>query len=442
SRYLGRCLRNKAAIARKKGDYAAAENFIEEAIDVYRASGTAEYFLPGAQMMRFSIYFEQGKYEVASQIISTLKEEDFNTEHSDYGRYCLGRIQWALHTHQLSAIPEYLKKGLAYTQRTNNLHIRQALYEQGAVYYHHVSNAPREVEYLRSFKLLRDSLFNVQRTQYANLLDTRYQTEQKEQQIAQLELEDELKEAELQNQKSIMTAGVIGLGLLGIFLLVLFRRNRKITEQKGIIEKALTEKDILLREIHHRVKNNLQLVSSLLGLQGMTTKDAEIKEAINAGKSRVMSMALIHQDLYNKEQLTSVNVQEYLEKLCRELISTYQLSTDQVQLTTAIQPLDLDVETLIPLGLIINELLTNALKYAFPDEKKGEIHIKLYEQEDHLHLEVNDNGIGFDAAQAKASSFGLRLIRSLLRQLDGEMQSTNQAGSQFSFQFKEYKKVA
>ncbi|MEL7148591.1 MAG: sensor histidine kinase, partial [Bacteroidota bacterium] len=261
-------------------------------------------------------------------------------------------------------------------------------------------------------------------------------------QIAQLELEDELKETELQNQQSIMTVGLIGLGLLGLFLLVLFRRNRKITEQKGIIEKALGEKDILLREIHHRVKNNLQLVSSLLGLQGMTTEDIEIKEAINAGKSRVMSMALIHQDLYNKEKLTSVNVKEYLEKLCRELISTYQLSPNQVQLTTAIQPLDLDVDTLIPLGLIINELLTNALKYAFPGQQTGEIHIKLYEQAERLRLEVNDNGVGIDTTQAKETSFGLRLIKSLLRQLDGEMQTTNDGGSQFTFEFRDYKKVA
>ena len=329
---------------------------------------------------------------------------------------------------------------MAYTQGTNDLYTKQLLYEYGADYYGRTRNTNKEVAYLRASQVLRDSLYDVQRTQYANLLDTRYETEQKEQMIAQLELEDELQAAELQSQRSIITGALAGLAMLVVFLLLLFRRNRQIAEQKGVIQKALQEKDTLLREIHHRVKNNLQLVSSLLGLQGMSTKDEEIKEAINAGKSRVMSMALIHQDLYNREQLTSVNVQEYLEKLCQELVSTYQISPNQVSLQADIEPLDLDVDTLIPLGLIINELLTNALKYAFPNGQSGQIYIRLQEVNNHLQLEVNDNGIGFSPANASNTSFGFRLIKSLLRQLDGEMESSNQDGAQFRFQFQEYKK--
>ncbi|MEO0725000.1 MAG: histidine kinase dimerization/phosphoacceptor domain -containing protein [Bacteroidota bacterium] len=440
SRALGNCLRNKAIVAYKQGQYEKATALAEEAIGIFQASGNEQNFVPGVKTTLFSIHFAESDYSAAGNILASLQEEDFRPQSPDYGQFFLQKMQWALHTNDLNEVPAYLEKGMVYTLNTNDLYIKQLLYEYGAEYYERTRNANQEIAYLRASQVLRDSLYDVRRTQYANLLDTRYETEQKEQMIAQMQLEDELQSAELQSQRSIITGGLVGLAMLAGFLLLLFRRNRQIAEQKGVIQKALQEKDTLLREIHHRVKNNLQLVSSLLGLQGLTTKDQEIKEAINAGKSRVMSMALIHQDLYNKEQLTSVNVREYLEKLCQELISTYQISPNQVSFQADIEPLDLDVDTLIPLGLIINELLTNALKYAFPKGASGQIHIKLHEVNNLLRLEVNDDGVGFDPASASSSSFGFRLINSLLRQLDGEMESSNQDGAQFRFQFRDYKK--
>lgn len=269
----------------------------------------------------------------------------------------------------------------------------------------------------------------------------------------ELKRQEEILLLEKKNQENIYQARLsryqlifgFGLAILGLGLFTIFqirKRSKKIKEQNKIISKSLEEKEILLKEIHHRVKNNLQLVSSLLGLQGMTSENVEIKEAINAGKSRVMSMALIHQDLYNKDRLTSVNVKEYLEKLCKELIHTYQLKPDQVHLTTDIQAIHLDVDTLIPLGLIINELLTNALKYAFPDNQSGRVHVRLFEADDCLQLEVSDNGIGIDKSKESGTSFGLQLIGSLLEQLEGEMQTTSHDGTQFQFQFREYTKVA
>ncbi len=211
----------------------------------------------------------------------------------------------------------------------------------------------------------------------------------------------------------------LGLSLFTVFQLR--KRNRKIKSQNEIISKALTDKDLLLREIHHRVKNNLQLISSLLTLQGRSIDDEMAIQAINDGRNRVRSMALIHQDLYNKENLTDIGVKTYLEKLCTELFDTYKIDKDRIQLHLAIDDIDIDIDTMIPLGLIINELITNTLKYAFPQDHKGNLNIDLYNEDEQLILKVEDDGIGYDPSTVRKDSFGATLISALSDQLEGEM---------------------
>ena len=218
--------------------------------------------------------------------------------------------------------------------------------------------------------------------------------------------------------------GIMGLFIIaigGLALWQLKKKNNRIASQNQVISKSLTEKDILLREIHHRVKNNLQLVSSLLTLQGQSIDDKTARLAITEGKNRVRSMALIHQNLYNKENLTNISVKEYLEKLTQELFYTYKIDADKIKLKLDIQDLDLDIDTLVPLGLIINELITNCLKYAFPDNREGLLEVKLYKKEQQLVLNVNDNGVGYDQNHTRSSSFGSTLISALTEQLEGKL---------------------
>ena len=137
--------------------------------------------------------------------------------------------------------------------------------------------------------------------------------------------------------------------------------------QNTIVFEALKEKDFLLREIHHRVKNNLQVISSLLSLQARQIGDKNIQKAINEGRSRVRSMALIHQNLYQNENLTGVSVERYLSNLLSELFDTYKVDSDKITLHFNIQDIDLDVDTMVPFGLILNELISNCLKHAFPN---------------------------------------------------------------------------
>jgi two-component sensor histidine kinase len=289
---------------------------------------------------------------------------------------------------------------------------------------------------------MKDLIVNEERDLKINELHTKYETEKKEAEILRLSLVDQLNESRITNHRYALGGSLLGLGLLSFLLFRLQGQKKKIQSQNKIITKALNEKDILLREIHHRVKNNLQLVSSLLGLQSHHIKDPTAIQALNSGKSRVKSMALIHQGLYNKENLTGVSVREYLEKLSNELITSFKVDTDRIKLHTDIPDLLLDVDTLIPMGLIINELLTNALKYAFPNDSEGQINIRLFEEDGQLRLNFSDNGIGINLENRSSDSFGYRLIDTLLEQLEGEMQVKNDSGTQLFFTFNDYKIAA
>jgi len=291
---------------------------------------------------------------------------------------------------------------------------------------------------LEKLKLLNDSLVGENSRNKINELEIAYQTEKKQQQIAFLDLENENAKLLLSKKNRTLLVVTLGLIFISILSLVLFILIRKYLKQKKVLAKALTEKDVLLREIHHRVKNNLQLVSSLLTLQGQSIDDKMALKAINEGKSRVRSMALIHQDLYQNENITSVSAQTYLSKLCNELFQTYNIKEEQVRLKTAIQDVYIDVDTLIPLGLILNELVTNSLKYAFPDDRKGQIEILLKEDENQLIVRVKDDGVGYKPDEVRSNSFGSVLIGSLIQQLDGQIETVIDNGTNITLKLKEY----
>ncbi|MBK7556289.1 MAG: sensor histidine kinase [Flavobacteriales bacterium] len=161
------------------------------------------------------------------------------------------------------------------------------------------------------------------------------------------------------------------------------------------------------------MKNNLQTVSSLLSIQGRSITDETAKQAVNDSRLRVKSMALIHQDLYREGDLTGVQMEDYVAKLANGLVTSYSM-TDRVQLDLRVHPINLDVDTAVPLGLILNELITNALKYAWPDGRPGRLQVSMsVSTEDALLVDVIDDGIGMkDGAQVAASGtgFGLGMI--------------------------------
>lgn len=296
--------------------------------------------------------------------------------------------------------------------------------------------------YLEKNKALSEEIYQTEQLLTVNKMESDYNRKGQDLKIAALDQENILKEKTVSIQSKAITGSAIALSLLAILSFFLFRINRKVNSQKAIIEKALGEKDILLREIHHRVKNNLQLVSSLLTIQSKDVKDEQALEALHIGKSRVKSMSLIHQDLYQKEKLTGINVKTYLEKLSSELFNTYNISKDQIDLNLDIENIDLDVDTLVPLGLIINELITNALKYAFPQGREGSLSIKFEMDNNALKLTVKDDGIGLSESMASSKSFGNTLIKALTKQLNGTMNVDGTNGTNIELSFLDYKLAA
>jgi PAS domain S-box-containing protein len=213
---------------------------------------------------------------------------------------------------------------------------------------------------------------------------------------------------------------------------------RNITDRKKAEEKlkaSLKEKEVLLREIHHRVKNNLQVISSLLTLQSNQIKGKKNMEFFKDSQNRVKSMALIHEKLYQSHNLARINFKEYLSTLVNGLFRSYHTRSSNITLKLDVEDVSLEVDSAIPCGLIVNELVSNSLKYAFPDERKGEIRVALRSlNKKNIELVVSDNGIGIpdDFDVRKAESLGLHLVTILAEdQLDGEIKLSRDHGTEF-----------
>ncbi|GGD58624.1 sensor histidine kinase [Muriicola marianensis] len=240
---------------------------------------------------------------------------------------------------------------------------------------------------------------------------------------------------QIRKQQIIQTLGIVLIILLILYLVLIFksaRTNRRNSEKLRIQNE---EKEFLLKEIHHRVKNNLEIVSSLLSLQADQILDPKVKSAMIKSQQRVHSMSMIHQRLYQGKSLSHIEMKDYFRNLGNYVIHSYG-KEDLITLDCEMEPITVDIDHAIPIGLIVNELLSNALKYAFPDDRKGHIRISLYQRGSVLHLEVSDDGIGKDNGHGtEGTGFGTQLIALLTTQLDGEMDLVVDKGTSVSFNF-------
>ena len=216
-----------------------------------------------------------------------------------------------------------------------------------------------------------------------------------------------------------------------------------ITEQKRAeneIISSLNEKNILLQEVHHRVKNNMQIISSLLNLQTQYVEDDEAIDVLKESQNRVKSMAMIHEKLYQSEDLTNINFVNYIQSLVSNLFYSYNID-NRINPVLKIENLSLNIETAVPCGLIISELVSNSLKYAFPNEINGEIFISLKFVDGKYEMIIRDNGIGMseDIDFNNLETLGLLLVNSLIEQLDGEMVLNRKQGTEYWIRFEEIK---
>lgn len=217
---------------------------------------------------------------------------------------------------------------------------------------------------------------------------------------------------------------------------------REITERKAAEDKiraSLHEKEVLLKEIHHRVKNNLQVITSLLSLQSAKIPGAEIQAILKESQTRVKSMALVHEELYQSEDFSRVDFADYIRRLTSNLFHTYQTGPVVVSLRVDVEKVYLTVDTAIPCGLIINELVSNALKHAFHGRAEGSITIRLQRDGAAHVLTVSDDGVGLplEVDPRTTETLGLQLVSTLTRQLGGSLAVTREKGTQFELRFVE-----
>ncbi len=227
----------------------------------------------------------------------------------------------------------------------------------------------------------------------------------------------------------------------GAFTKSLVTAQDNLYASKHKVEIRNLEKDTFLKEVHHRVKNNLQTVSSLLSLQSRTTDDDRTKSILKSSQNRVISMAMVHEMLYMREDLSKIPYRSYVQELSEYLIKSLKGADNKVTLNLDIADIELGIDTAIPLGLLINEAITNSLKYGIKDDLEGEIDISLKkEDESNYVLNIGDNGEGYSEATAlkKSHSLGLKLIHNLARQLKGTItRDASKKGTNYIVTFRE-----
>ncbi len=318
-----------------------------------------------------------------------------------------------------------------------------------AAYYDKVENYKNAAMYYKRNERIKDSLAQKQSSIIKQQLVTIVANEDLENSqrlIDEQKRINELARSEMKAKDERINLVFISLifTLLGFAGLVYayvksIKNQRLIAEQNHIIENALIEKDSLLKEIHHRVKNNLQMVSSLLSLQTKNTRSKAAIEALEEGKSRVKAMALIHQKLYQNDDLSVIEMQGYIESLINSVQSVYKKGGHNISITIDAEGTELDIDRAIPFGLILNELVSNSFKYAFPEnDENGKIYIHLRKNGEQGYFEYTDNGVGLpeDAEERAHSSMGIRLMNRLVNQLQSKLNiDRDNEGVRFWFNF-------
>ena len=419
------------------GDLKFALESINKSIDLYKSINETGIPLMASINWRGNIYKYMDRYDeaIADYQVNFDRSTEMGLERylipslANIGHVYLmqGKYKEAL-PYNLQAIDIMKKTGRMRNLWENYMHVSNIYESLGdyklALYYHHLYADAHEEFKNNTIRGLESEA------------QAKYETGQKNAQIY-------FQEEKIAQQKRTQLLYIVLAGLLAFILFGLFyyyrkrkKRNVELQSLNAELHTKNKQNELLLKEIHHRVKNNLELVKSLLALQSAQIEDSATKEAMQASQNRVQSMGIIHQKLYQGENLGSIEMKDYFINLGEGILDSFN-AEDKVKIECAMDNLDLDVDTAVPIGLIVNELLTNALKYAFPKDGKGNIKISLQRTApETLTLKVADNGVGKDGTtKPKGTGFGSQLVKLLTHQLNGQMNEINDGGTLVEFQF-------
>ena len=436
---------NFAGIETKLGNYEAALGYVDKALALGHRYNDNTYLAHNLEI-KSDIYFHQRKYRAVigtARAVLQIQPVDYDIEVQLYNR--LSKTYLALR--DTARARDYLEKII----RTVNIGSPASITLYDITIYKDVANALRDsgqyqlaLQYFEKYAVLENERLTNEKNNRVNELQAQFDLNDKELKLNALTIERQKSQliiAQQQNTVLFTIAALVLIAVAGSFFYWKSRISKKsnllLQSKNAEIDNSLREKSLLLKEIHHRVKNNLQLIISLLNIQARENNHAAVDDFLEKGRGRIISMALIHQNLYEADNLAKVNFQQYLDHLIASNTAIYGAEMEAIAINTDAGNLNFDVETSIPLGLIINELLCNAMKYAFKEQHGGRIVIRLSQgTAGNYILYFSDNGKGLPR-DAKAGNFGTELVKLLAMQLNGEVAVESTAGTAYTISFED-----
>ncbi len=414
-------LNNIGNIYKNRGDYKVAKEYMEKAVADIETTGREQYIIP-LSINLANIYTDIKDYDKSILFfeklliqIDTVKDvysyaaalRGLGTSNIAKGKNKLG-LKYFEHAYKKYRISDFFDERYDMMPDLINAYKVNKKYSDGLRLYD-------------EYNTIKDSIFSVEKDKNLTEALQKYESEKKDAQLKVLELEGEKSKQQKKLYLFVAIAGILIAVLLGFFGYKNRKKNIILDKHKRFLEATLDEKNTLLKEVHHRVKNSFQIVSSLLYLQSENIEDKEAKIAIKEAENRVRSMVLIHQRLYNKDELVGINTKDYFNDLVHDIIESHQFKKEKIQYELYIESLVLDIETITPIGLILNELIVNTLKHAFVEvHEDSKLVVRFSKENDRLVLKVIDNGKGFEG-EIENTSFGITLMKALSKKLKANL---------------------
>jgi two-component sensor histidine kinase len=396
-----------------------------------------------------ALYYIAKSFEINSSINS---ESDLAYDYNVFGSIYIELKNWKEAIIHLEKAYELVEKDILSENRLDIL--RQLGYA-----HHENGNHEKSADYFMEFFTQNDSFKISNQSSFIENELIRYELFADSIKLAQLKLEQDLETAKKENTalsnqinfRNYTYAIVILLLLISLIAILFISARRRLSQtmqheavlqvQNEELKRTLIskeEKEVLLKEVHHRVKNNLQIINSLIRLQSNFMNAKNFKEKLVETENRIRSMALIHEKLYKTGNLASLSVRNYIEELAINILESYENHNVNIKLKFDLEDREYGIDTLIPLGLIINEVLSNAIKHAFYERTEGNIWISIHSTGPISHMKIKDDGIGADLTfdELKEDSLGLELVDSLTDQLDGKLELNTENGFEYSFEFR------
>jgi len=423
-----------------------AYKYYKEAERLYIYSGDS-ISLPAVWSNTAKLHYDKSEYEVAYNYMQkSMNYADKKKHIADQitDRTLLANILCKMKKY--AEAENYALEALAIAEKQGFPERKQYVFETLSRIYEGKGDYKTAYKYVSKYRDLRDSLINDEKASIIAEMQVKYEDAKKDNEINELKLEAvEKKNIELEKKRlqtgisTLIIGGVIGLIIfivIVVLLIITIRLEKKNTqlqaEKKNQTEILLEQEKLLMRESHHRIKNNLQLINSILDLQSRSIADPEAKRIFSESRKRIQAISFAHQRLHGNDTVEKLNIKNFLNDLIQSIRSSSMNEDTDINLEFAVDDVSLSTEKAVPIGLIINELLTNSIKYAFPNLQKGCINISLNKEENILTLIIKDNGVGMQEV-VQGTGFGHQLVKSMTRQLKAEYSLSLESGVKHQF---------